>query len=59
MSDQNKMSPYNINTISSRQVIRLNQILKMKGFTSFAVFKLEIWNAGIRQGTGEQVILLL
>ena len=30
-----------------------------KGFTSFAVFKLEIWNAGIRQGTGEQVILLL
>ena len=35
------------------------QILKMKGFTSFTVFKLEIWNVGIRQGTGEQVILPL
>ena len=35
------------------------QILKMKGFTSFAVFKLGIWNAGIMQGTGEQAILPL
>ena len=28
MSDQNKMSPYNINTISSRQVIRLKKNIK-------------------------------
>ena len=32
----------------------------MKGFTSFAAScRLERWNVGIRQGTGEQVIIPL